>query len=476
MEDFFKTEPRPYQLEDYQKTKRMAYAAYLLDPGLGKTKLTIDVCSYLATKKVIQAVFICSHGEVARNWPLQEIDKHAWECLEHDRFIYDKKNKHRLRLYNEALKSRPADGRVWWFSFNKEALQSDTFKTQFRQFMQRVPSAFIIDESTIIKNANAKVTKAAIAMGRYAKVRRILTGSATPNSEIDLYSQYKFLGQTDLPFHNKEDFMNKYCRTSTNFWGGMRLEGFAKEQWNADVGLFTCARNKEDVLPDLPPKQHVKQVVELPPDERKTYNLLRDQLITELTGIGEEGYVEAVNAVSSLVRMQQLLSGIAVSDQGLKLFESSKFKAVCNFLEFFPRQLILWYRFNHTKDALIKFLKQNKLSYGTLCGNMKSEEKEIHAQEFRAGKRQFLIAHPQTAGWGLTFTNCSDALFVENSFNWEHRIQAEDRIHRIGQTANKCTYYDIVVEDSIDIKIRRNLLDKSNLNGKLTRQELEQWL
>ena len=50
-----------------------------------------------------------------------------------------------------------------------------------------------IDESTTIKNPEAKRTKNIVSLGRNAKYKRILTGSPVTKSPLDLYKQCEFL-------------------------------------------------------------------------------------------------------------------------------------------------------------------------------------------------------------------------------------------------------------------------------------------
>ena len=50
-----------------------------------------------------------------------------------------------------------------------------------------------IDESTTIKNPDAKRTKNICKLAPYAKYRRILTGSPVTKSPLDLYKQCDFL-------------------------------------------------------------------------------------------------------------------------------------------------------------------------------------------------------------------------------------------------------------------------------------------
>ena len=64
------------------------------------------------------------------------------------------------------------------------------------------------------------------------------------------------------------------------------------------------------------------------------------------------------------------------------------------------------------------------------------------------------------AGTGkLTLTAGETVFYFSNSFDLDHRLQSEDRCHRIG-TRNNVVYIDIVAEDTVDEKIARNLQRK----------------
>ena len=55
------------------------------------------------------------------------------------------------------------------------------------------------------------------------------------------------------------------------------------------------------------------------------------------------------------------------------------------------------------------------------------------------------VAHPASGGFAVTLTEARMAIFYSNDFNPETRVQAEDRIHRIGLDPNKgATIVDIV--------------------------------
>jgi hypothetical protein len=83
-------------------------------------------------------------------------------------------------------------------------------------------------------------------------------------------------------------------------------------------------------------------------------------------------------------------------------------------------------------------------------------------QENKSGKIVF-IGQPGAAGMGLTLTASPSIFFYSNSFNAEDRIQATDRIHRIGMDTNKGATIIDVVHLNIDQYILDNLKKKTDL-------------
>jgi len=64
-------------------------------------------------------------------------------------------------------------------------------------------------------------------------------------------------------------------------------------------------------------------------------------------------------------------------------------------------------------------------------------------------------------------------IFYSNSYDLEMRVQAEDRIHRIGQNKS-CTYIDLVSKDTVDEKILQNLLSKVKISNEVL-GEVRKW-
>lgn len=71
------------------------------------------------------------------------------------------------------------------------------------------------------------------------------------------------------------------------------------------------------------------------------------------------------------------------------------------------------------------------------------------------------VGNPGSAGMGITLTESPSVIFYSNDFNAESRIQAEDRIHRIGMKDN-CQVIDFVCLDT-DTYVLENLQKKKTL-------------
>ncbi len=81
-----------------------------------------------------------------------------------------------------------------------------------------------IDESTTIKNPDAKRTKNICVLGPHAKYRRILTGSPITKSPLDLYKQCDFLAPELLGHTSYYTFRTRYAIMKTANFGGRSVK------------------------------------------------------------------------------------------------------------------------------------------------------------------------------------------------------------------------------------------------------------
>ena len=112
-----------------------------------------------------------------------------------------------------------------------------------------------VDESTTIKNPDAKRTKNIVKLGEQSKYRRILTGSPVTKSPLDLYKQCEFLDPWLLGHSSYYTFRTRYAKMATANFGGRSVQivvGYKNlEELSEKLKPFSFRILKKECL-DLP--------------------------------------------------------------------------------------------------------------------------------------------------------------------------------------------------------------------------------
>ena len=109
------------------------------------------------------------------------------------------------------------------------------------------------------------------------------------------------------------------------------------------------------------------------------------------------------------------------------------------------------------KKLIKEMLPNSSVLYSGTPGHKRQDEIE----KFKDGRNRFLIAHPASAGHGLTFVNSSIQIFYSLNYSWEQYEQAKGRTHRPGQK-NNCVYIHLLCEGTIDHIIYKVLQKKGD--------------
>ena len=337
-----------------------------------------------------------------------------------------------------------------------------------------------IDESTTIKNPQAKRTKALLKIAHQFKFSRLLTGSPVTKSPMDLYSQCEFLGPRTLGFDSFYAYQSRYAITQRRQFGQHQFNqvvGFRHlEELTDKVDSFSYRVLKKDCL-DLPPKTYTIRYVSMSEEQVKMYNELRSEALTLLDS-GE--LVTAQNVMTQMLRLQQVLSGHLKTDDGdIVEVTSKRLDAVKDILAETSGKVILWSRFRYDIQRLSAMISEEygSESVAAYYGDTPDDERQEIVTKFQDpnSELRFFIGNPATAGYGLTLTEATTVIYYANDFNLETRIQSEDRCHRIGQT-NPVTYIDLITENTIDERIVQALRNKIDLGAKVLGEEAREWL
>jgi len=317
------------------------------------------------------------------------------------------------------------------------------------------PAAVVFDESHYAKNTKAHRTKAAIALARRAtQLRLALTGTPVLSRPLDLVGQLHVINQFTRLFGSWPAFTNRYCCPKTTPWG-IDYRGASNLQELSTKLFATCVirRTKAEVLSELPDKQRVAVLLDMPKALSVEYRHAKQNLIDYLRKHkGNDAASRASNAeaIAKLTTLQGILA-------------KGKYAPAHEWIEDFletGQGLVVFGQRRGLLDDLHDAFKGSRM----LTGDIKTLDRQRNIEAFQAGKCKLLLCQMQAAGVGITLTAASNCLFLELPWNPATVDQAEARLHRIGQ-ANSVTAWFLVFRGTLDEVIMRALKVKQKTIG-----------
>jgi len=475
----FKTEPYEHQKDALRKCWNKESFAIFAEMGTGKTKIALDNACILYNKGKIDRLLVVAPKGTYMNWVDQEISTHIPDYIEKEVLAWKPSTSAK---YQAELKSIRAinDFRLKIFVMNVESLSTVKGLKQAGLFLIG-KSMMIIDESTTIKNPQAKRTKNILALAKESKYRRILTGSPVTQSPMDLWAQMDFLDPEILGQSSFYAFRTKYAVmiTATAAGGTHKYQKIVKFRNLKNLGEKVSPHSyrilKKDCL-DLPEKSFVKREIELSDEQKKAYAEMKSNATTILKGQS----ATALNVLTQLIKLHQITCGHMKTDDGEIInLRNSRLDELMQILGETTGKVIIWANYVHDIRNIERAIKDEygQDSYCTYYGATKSEDRQNCIKKFQEPSNpvRFFIGNTQTGGYGITLTEASTVIYYSNNYDLEKRIQSEDRAHRIGQK-NPVLYIDLVAKGTVDEKIIQSLRNKINIAREISGEELVTWI
>jgi SNF2 family DNA or RNA helicase len=440
----------PYQIDGVKLLNEHPRCILGDDMGLGKTLQVLE-----ATKDNKQILVVCPNS-LKLNW-VQEIKKH----LEEDALILPRDSK-TIKFFLANLPARIV-------ICNYEQLIDRTYKLNAEveerlvipglySDLKRIPwDVVVLDEAHRVKNRNSAAYKAVRAICAAAIGARLYLVTGTPilNRVEELWTLFHLLHPSH--FSSYWDFVKKYCKVEKTYFG-TKVSDYGRDTWQAQdlrklLSNMMIKRLKADVLPDLPEKL-VKQIfVTLPPKQRKVYTEMERKMLADLDN-GKQ--IAAPIVLAQLTRLKQIaLSSFLVGGDKV---EGAKLTALADILEDVPGSVVVYSQFKTMLYGLAKIHKDSRI----ISGDQSLAERDVIVQDFQAGKFKILLASTQACKEGLTLTKASVAIFLDKLWTPALNIQAQDRLHRIGQK-DSVLIYEILAMDTIEQDIEMLLKSKQEI-------------
>jgi len=429
------------------------------DMGLGKTFQCLCVIStahYKCDYKALSLV-ICPSAVV-----------HHWQ-QEINRFFPD--------LQVQKICTKDEFSMPIYLEFNGVIVTTyQIMRTHIVAITERKLEYCVLDEGHLIKNKDAKTSKAAALI--IAEHRLILSGTPIQNNATELWALFDFLmpgylgSKSEFNAHFEKPIQGMFKENAKE--SDTEQGKSALEKLHGQVLPFILRRLKCDVLTSLPPKAFFTEFVQMTPQQKDLLRLIRDD--------GTDGEVNESSFTKSINERLLCIHPCLVPGSTVPrdIAYSAKLKALKKLLlrlgfgggdETMKTKAIIFCNSNETIDIVIELVvKQiSDLTYVVLDSRVPDRDRGSVVNAFQKDEGPDLfIATISVGGHGINLTAASSVIFVENSWNPAVDLQAMDRAHRLGQR-NQVSVFNIITENTIDQRIieaqkRKEMIQRALVN------------
>jgi SNF2 family DNA or RNA helicase len=326
----------------------------------------------------------------------------------------------------------------------------------------------VVDEANAYKNAQTTRWKTLNRILKPDTWLWMLTGTPAAQSPVDAYGLAKLVSPKNVPkFYSAFKDMVMYKVSQFRWVNRPNAEKIVHEALQPAI-RFT----KEECL-DLPELIYVTREVELTPQQKKYYELLRKQLV--VSAVGEQ--ITAVNAAVGMSKLLQISCGAVYSDSGetLEFDIKNRYKVMREVLDETKQKALIFVPFKNTIEILSKKLQDDGFTVAIINGDVPAHKRaEIFKNFQETPNPRILIIQPQAAAHGVTLTAADTVIWWGPTPSLETYAQANARAHRAGQrhpvtvvrlqgsNAEKHLYkmLDNRIEDHVKlVELYKNLLD-----------------
>ena len=306
----------------------------------------------------------------------------------------------------------------------------------------------IADEVHRIKNRKTKTTACLKLIPAVQKTG--LTGTPVMNQPDDLWSILHWLWPKDPEFRSYWRFYEKYVNyTIVNNQFRKVLGPKNEGKLMKSIEPIYTRRLKRDVLTDLPPKYNTEVMVDLDSKQRRAYDDMKRRFIAWLENETEEEVpLVAPVVIAQITQLQKL--ALAYSDGNVMVDPSAKLDAFMEMVHDNPdKQMVVFSQYAQAIRLLQKRLDAKGVSYGRVIGDDSPKVRDKSIRDFRKGRNQLFLGTIGAGSEGIQLQTASTVVFLDRDWTPARNVQAEDRLHRVGQRS-AVQVIDIRARNTID--------------------------
>jgi len=320
----------------------------------------------------------------------------------------------------------------------------------------------IADEANAYKNVTTKRWKSLHKILGPNTLLWMMTGTPASQSPLDAYGLAKLVNPVAVPkFYTawRDATMNKISM----FKWVPKLD--AQEKIHA--ALQPAIRFTKEQCLDLPPVITETREVPLTPQQKKYYNMLKEQMLVRAAG----ETITAINAAAEVNKLLQISAGAAYTDNAeVVTFDCSpRLNVLMEALEETDRKVLVFAPYRHSIDTIYEYLTINNFKVEVIHGDVAATKRTRIFKQFQEeAEPRVLVIQPQAAAHGVTLTAADTVVFWGPVMSTETYIQCCARSDRKGQDSDKVTVIHIQGSE-IERKMFKRLAERVEDNNMLVR-------
>lgn len=415
--------------------------------GVGKTAACLQqVNDFLLSAEARSALVIAPLRVANLTWPM--------EVKYWDQFKW-------MRVANLRTESGQRDflnGKAHIYLINWDAINLLVSLVERRR--GTVPYDIVIfDELTKAKNPGSK--RVNLYRRKIPRVERQwgLTGTPMPNSWLDIFSQVRLVDGGQRLGGNYNEFKRTYFYGSEQNFSPWKMKQGTADTLEKKISDITVTLKSSDWL-NIPDTVYEDVEIQFPPELRKKYQRLEEELVIQL----KQHEMNVPSAAVLVTKLLQFTSGhIYDEEKNVHPIHNLKFDAIKKIVKAEKQPLFVASIFMHEQDRMRSQFPQAKFF---------REAKTIRAQEemikdWNAGRIPILVAHPASVGHGLNFQYGSSLLlWISLTYSRELYEQMIARLARRGQES-VTRIFRLMVPGTVDDAVAEALAMKAENEARL---------
>lgn len=424
--------PKDFQQEGIEFMLQNRYVILADEMGLGKTFQAIMVAAITGKRTMI-----CCPANLRFNW-VKELHK----------FLED-------FTYLVISEKKDLDK----VTYEENFIICSYYQIKNISFILELTQVWIFDEAHFYKNPKSQRTQ--FILGYVSTSSRpdyllLLTGTPVTNRIPDFWTllyltSYYLDGRVNMRevFPNWYKFSQYFCEVDEM---QLKIKGRPRR-------ITKYGKMKKDKLPTLKKLLHKRFIRRLAKDHLDLEGLYRKNI--KLKDSVNEKLLEAYQNPEKVHSMEikeknAYFKSVYTVPYALQLHE-----------EILSPVLIYTDHVGSAQNLTVK-LREKKAKVAIISGTISQARRKEIVDRFQNNELDFLVATIGTSATGYTFVNCNNIIFNDYSWNPADNIQAEKRIHRIGQT--KPCYIHRVLGDATDEHIL-NLVEEKQTDIEMALKE-----